>query len=102
MVVKRLNRIAQFIDKVKHLKCAKNNLADAMSCMVLIRGKDTWIDTDVRDMCSKAGQDCYVLPDDNVIDASLDEPLVDKYFKVYSQRPHNSPQAPINSNYADC
>ena len=45
--------------------------------------KDTWIDTDVRDMCSKAGQDCYVLPDDNIIDASLDKPLVDKDFKVY-------------------
>ena len=63
--------------------------------------KGTWIETDVRDMCSKTGQDCYVLPDDNVIDAFLDEPLVDKDFKVYSQRPHNSPQVPINSNYVD-
>ena len=73
-----------------------------MSRIVLARGvKDTWIETDVHDMCSKTGQDCYVLPDDNVIDAFLDEPLVDKDFTVYSQRQHNSLQAPINSNYAD-
>ena len=77
-----------------------------MSRIVSVRGvKDTSIlrYTLMSVTCTQKQtcQDCYVLPDDNVIDTSLDEPLVDKNFKVYSQPPHNPPQALINSNYAD-
>ena len=82
---RHLNRIAQFIDEIKHMSGDRNNLADAMSRIIPVRGsKDSWSSTD---MHPKENQD--TLPVDE-LDSSLDEPLVDDTFKCQAQQSESS------------
>ena len=78
---RHLNRIAQFIDEMKHLSGDRNNLADAMSRIVLVCGeKDTWTSSDVK---SESKQTSLAIDDKlpaDGLDSSLDEALVDDTF----------------------
>ena len=84
---RHLNRIAQFIDEVKHLSGDRNNLADAMSRIVLVRGKkDTWSSSDVKSESKQISLEVDdKLPADE-LDTSLDEALIDETFICRSRQ----------------
>ena len=80
---RHLNRIAQFIDEVKHLSGDRNNLADAMSHIVLVCGEnDTWTSSDVKSESKQTyladGLDSSL----DGLDSSLDEVSLTTHLSV--------------------